>query len=487
MRRFYPSISTERPIARRAAVAVGLALWVAASMGSCSRPPGDAAAAPAAAQTDAPRRVPPEGLWLEGRLEGPGSPVRFELGGLAVGSPYRIDVYDRFRKSERGEDASTKTSLSRPDWRSAEGYAGTHDGFYYSDDPGGIVFLAADDMARASLETSKADGLGFFRLFVRPVDAAEYERRRRVESMSDGIVPTITSGTPGVAAAAPRYGLFLHGSSIVPAARDLHGAYAGGGDQVFLTAEAGRFVELPEVASTTSFVLNSPRRAQSPEPARRVDAASAVLIDGGDQSRYVASWKASAALDALNRAARRGVPFGGNSAGLAVLGQFVYSAMHEHSLSAEEALADPYNEWMTLEADFLRLPGMEGVITESHFSERRREGRLIAFMARLLRDGAAGRARLLGVGVDENTCLVIDASGRALVFGPGSAWLFAPESSPARCVPGRPLDWPGRAVRAIELKGSEAGADYGPWKEARSLPPTRYYGIRDGGLESSSP
>lgn len=255
-----------------------LALWVAASIGSCSRLSGDAAVA-AAAPAEAPIRVPTEGLWLEARLEGPGSPVRFELGGLVVGSPYRIDVYDRFRKSERGEDASTKTSLTRPDWRSAEGYAGTHDGFYYSDDPGGIVFLAADDMVRASFETSKADGLGFFRLFVRPVDAAEYERRRRVETMSDGIVPTITSGTPGIAAIAPRYGLFLHGSSIVPAARDLHGAYAAGGDQIFLTAEAGRFIELPEVASTTSFVLNSPRRAEAPEVARRIAAASAILID----------------------------------------------------------------------------------------------------------------------------------------------------------------------------------------------------------------
>lgn len=463
-----------------------LALWVAASIGSCSRLSGDAAVA-AAAPAEAPIRVPTEGLWLEARLEGPGSPVRFELGGLVVGSPYRLDVYDRFRKSERGEDASTKTSLTRPDWRSAEGYAGTHDGFYYSDDPGGIVFLAADDMVRASFETSKADGLGFFRLFVRPVDAAEYERRRRVETMSDGIVPTITSGTPGIAAIAPRYGLFLHGSSIVPAARDLHGAYAAGGDQIFLTAEAGRFIELPEVASTTSFVLNSPRRAEAPEVARRIAAASAILIDGGDQSRYVASWKASAALEAMNEAARRGVPFGGNSAGLAVLGQFVYSAMHEHSLSAEEALGDPYNEWMTLEIQFLRLPGMEGVITESHFSERRREGRLIAFMARLLQDGAVARSRLLGVGVDENTCLVIDASGRALVYGPGSAWLFVPESRPARCVPGRPLDWPGRAVRAIELKGAESGADYGLWKDTRSLPPTRYYGVRDGLLDSSSP
>lgn len=161
--------------------------------------------------------------------------------------------------------------------------------------------------------------------------------------------------------------------------------------------------------------------------------------------------------------------------------------MHEHSLSAEEALADPYNEWVTLETGFLRLPGMEGVITESHFSERRREGRLIAFMARLLQDGAASRTSLLGVGVDEDTCLVIDASGRALVYGPGSAWLFVPESRPARCVPGRPLDWPRRAVRAIELKGAEAGADYGPWKDARALPPTRYYEVRDGLLESSSP
>jgi cyanophycinase len=434
--------------------------------------------------------IPAEGLWLEGELTAAGSPVRFEIEGLVSGTPYRIALYDRFRPSERGESASTKTVLTRPDWRSAEGYEGTHDGFYYSDDPGDIVVRAADSAVRISLETSKESGKGSFRVHIKAVDEAEYERRRRVESQSDGIVPTITSGTHGSAqalAALPRYGLFLHGSSIVPAARDLHGSYASGGDQVFLSAEAGRFVELPGVASTTSFVVNSPRRAAAPSVSERVSSSAALLFDGGDQSRYVRSWADTPLLDALNQAAARGVPVGGNSAGLAIMGQYAYAALHDHDLVAGEALADPYNEWMTLEEGFLSLPGLEGVITETHYSERGREGRLVAFLARLLQDKRAALGSLYGVGVDENSCLAIDDEGRALVYGPGSAWILVPQSMPGICAPGKPLGWSGKAVKAIRLAGGLDGADHGLWQDIRKLPADAFFAVEAGKLRRVEP
>lgn len=436
------------------------------------------------------RAMPEEGLWLEGELTAPGSPVRFEIEGLVSGNPYRIAVYDRFRPSERGESASTKTVLTRPDWRSAEGYEGTHDGYYYSDDPGDIVVRAADGELRVSLETSKESGKGSFRLHIKAISGEEYERRRRVESQSDGMVPTISSGIPASAqatAARPRYGLFLHGSSIVPAARDLHGLYAGGGDQVFLSAESGRFVELPGVASTTSFVVNTPGRAAAPSVAARVASASALLFDGGDQARYVRSWAGTPLLEAINRAAARGVPLGGNSAGLAIMGQYLYAALHDYDLVAGEALADPYNEWMTLEEGFLSLPGLEGVITETHFSERGREGRLAGFLARLLKDKRATLGSLYGVGVDENSCLVIDGEGQALVYGPGSAWLLVPQGMPDLCAPGKPLDWRGRAIKAIRMEGSPEGAPYGPWRDARSLPATAYFAVEEGKLKRLEP
>jgi cyanophycinase len=436
------------------------------------------------------KAIPQEGLWLEGELSAAGSPVRFEIEGLVVGAPYRLAVYDRFRPSERGESGSTKTVLTRPDWRSAEGYEGTHDGFYYSDDPGDIVVRAEDSVLRVSLETSKESGKGSFRVLIKPVSEAEYERRRRVESQSDGMVPTITSGTHGsaqAAAARPRYGLFLHGSSMVPAARDLHGSYAGGGDQVFLSAEAGRFVELPGVASTTAFVVNSPRRAAAPSVAERVSSSAALLFDGGDQSRYVRSWADTPLLEALNKAAARGVPVGGNSAGLAIMGQYVYAALHDYDLISEEALADPYNEWMTLEEGFLSLPGLEGAITETHFSERGREGRLVGFLARLLQDKRATLGSLYGVGVDENSCLVIDDEGRALVYGPGAAWILAPQSLPGMCAPGRPLDWRGKAVKAIRLAGGPEGADYGLWRDILRLPADAFFAVEEGKLRRMEP
>ena len=57
---------------------------------------------------------------------------------------------------------------------------------------------------------------------------------------------------------------------------------------------------------------------------------------------------------------------GGTSAGLAVLGEFVFSALRG-TVYSNEALADPYDFRITLARDFLPVPLLLGAITESCF------------------------------------------------------------------------------------------------------------------------
>jgi len=57
---------------------------------------------------------------------------------------------------------------------------------------------------------------------------------------------------------------------------------------------------------------------------------------------------------------------GGTSAGLAVLGQYMFSALND-TVQSKETLRNPFDRRATIGHDFLKLPHLEGKITDSHF------------------------------------------------------------------------------------------------------------------------
>jgi cyanophycinase-like exopeptidase len=74
------------------------------------------------------------------------------------------------------------------------------------------------------------------------------------------------------------------------------------------------------------------------------------------------------------------------------------------------------------------------VLVDTHFSERDRLGRLIAFVARAAHDGVG----VLGLGIDEETAVTIDGD-RVEVSGVGDAWLVTLDDV-ALLEDGAPLD-----------------------------------------------
>jgi len=110
------------------------------------------------------------------------------------------------------------------------------------------------------------------------------------------------------------------------------------------------------------------------------------------------------------------VPMGGTSAGLAVLGQVDYTGA-TGSITSAQALANPYDRTLTLDSGLLNaLPWMAGTITDSHLVTRDRMGRLVTFMARMVQDFGVPVAAVRGIGLDEETALVVD-NGLATVVG----------------------------------------------------------------------
>ena len=211
------------------------------------------------------------------------------------------------------------------------------------------------------------------------------------------------------------------------------------------------------VASVQTLVFHSRAAASDPRLLEIVRRADGIFIAGGDQANYVRFWKGTPLNALLDQHVASGKPIGGSSAGLAILGGHAYGALDGGSITSAEALADPLGESVTLVDGFLHMPRLQRVITDTHFDARTRQGRLIAFLARLRHEG---HRDTVGLGVDEGTALAIDGNGIGRVFTltDGFAWLLRPQGQPERIEAGKPLDY--RDVRVTGI-GTQSRIDLG--------------------------
>ncbi|MBW8807671.1 MAG: cyanophycinase [Lysobacter sp.] len=213
------------------------------------------------------------------------------------------------------------------------------------------------------------------------------------------------------------------------------------------------FHDIGGITAAQTLVFDDRRAASDPQVLAIVRAADGIFIAGGDQSKYVRYWKGTPLARALDAHVRAGKPIGGTSAGLAILGGYAYGAMDGDSLVSQAALHDPTGPQLTLVDDFLHMPYLRQVITDSHFGKRDRLGRLIAFVARLSNEHA--RDDLVGLGVDEYTALCIDARGHGTVFSGngGHVWLVRPRQSAQVYARGQPL-----SIREVPVIGLGTGS-----------------------------
>jgi cyanophycinase len=147
--------------------------------------------------------------------------------------------------------------------------------------------------------------------------------------------------------------------------------------------------------------------------------------------------------DAVQSLIDRGVPIGGTSAGLAVLGEYVFTAA-EDTVTSSQALADPFDRHVTIGANFLRIPLLRRTITDSHFHQRDRMGRTLVFLARMLHDDKLPEAR--GIAIDERTAALIEPDGSLRVAGSGHVYFLRVRHQPSVIEPGKPLSMSGVEV-----------------------------------------
>jgi len=218
------------------------------------------------------------------------------------------------------------------------------------------------------------------------------------------------------------------------------------------------------------------------------DGASMIFITGGDQNLYYDYWRDSSVSDALRRltmpASQGGMgrPLGGSSAGLAV--QSEYSFFAEHGpFDSDSALKDPLK--MSLVTSFLDLatPWMRHIVADTHFMQRDRMGRLVAFLGAALSQGwisqdaqAQGVPGVLGIGVSEHTAVLLDpATGLGSLWGEGPAYFLATgKTMPSKCDVGEPLEFANVSTWRWRRSDGPAAFDFGAWAPSPLTAGKRY-------------
>lgn len=152
----------------------------------------------------------------------------------------------------------------------------------------------------------------------------------------------------------------------------------------------------------THLEMNSRLEASDSDILARLAAADGIFFTGGDQKRLLANIGGTP-FDAAIHAAyvQRGACIAGTSAGA--------SAMSGHMLATGRTGLQPEKGAVSLGAG---LGLVHGVVIDQHFSERQRLARLLTVVAQ--------NPYLLGVGIDEDTALIVKRGASIEVCGQGA-------------------------------------------------------------------
>lgn len=170
-----------------------------------------------------------------------------------------------------------------------------------------------------------------------------------------------------------------------------------GYEQVFLEMGATR---------TRHLAIFTPQDANSADTLNQILSADGIFMSGGDQRRLMERLLNTEAARAMNTAFHlRRCCIGGTSAGAAVMSHIMLAEGSTPVLPAKDVAV--------LEEGLGFVPN---AIIDQHFSERRRLGRLMSALAQ--------RPDLIGVGIDEDTALIIERGTGVEVVGRGAVTLI---------------------------------------------------------------
>jgi cyanophycinase len=152
------------------------------------------------------------------------------------------------------------------------------------------------------------------------------------------------------------------------------------------------------VKKTIVLNITSREEANDTNLLKCIEDATGIFFTGGDQLRITSLLGGTSAYEKLHEAYNRGVVIAGTSAGASVMS----------STMIVEGDSEKSPQMNTLKMS----PGMgliNGVVVDQHFAQRGRIGRLLTAVAQ--------NPYVLGIGLDEDTAIVVGANEQFEVYG----------------------------------------------------------------------
>ncbi len=147
---------------------------------------------------------------------------------------------------------------------------------------------------------------------------------------------------------------------------------------------------------------------------QQLERADGVWFTGGDQTRVMEVLKDRLLLEALRKKYQEGTVFGGTSAGCAIMSLKMLTGI------ADLTVIDPAK--VEIAEGLGLLP--ENIIVDQHFLRRQRENRLFGALL--------GHPGCTGLGVDEDTALLLSDGSEARVVGRAQVMLITQEPDSLR-------------------------------------------------------
>ena len=227
-------------------------------------------------------------------------------------------------------------------------------------------------------------------------------------------------------------------------------------DWIFYDQDQNHFAK---VNSITTISIDHKSDSFNPEVLQLVQNAEFVFFSGGDQSKYIQYIDQTPLEQILNQHLKSHTAlFAGTSAGMAVLAGIDYRARFgsphdpEDLVSANDVLNDPTGSFVDLDDHFLIPPYLKNIITETHFAERDRFGRIVGFMANAIYRQWSNYDQIQAIAADAGTTFCYNSQGVGQVYGEGQVYFLKANTSPEVLQPSSPLTWIGPTQNSVEVQ-----------------------------------
>lgn len=237
---------------------------------------------------------------------------------------------------------------------------------------------------------------------------------------------------------------------------------SGGGDVVVLRSTGSNaynsyIQSLGTVNSVQTLLVDRTSEGSNSCVAETIRRAEMLFIAGGNQQDYIDFFKGRAVGSAINHLINvKKVPVGGTSAGMAIQSQYVHPGGAPDNATV---LQNPTA--VSITGNFLNNALLVNTVTDTHFSQRTRQPRLMAFMASALYNHGVSWQNVRAIACDEATAYALEPNGMGKVFGANACFFAKATGAPEVLAPGSPLTWNlnQQALSVYRVAGTAAGTN----------------------------